>query len=106
MVVVCLPLSCLVTFFVLNNYVGTFTNQPSPQADFDVILFAVGHQASACPLGTLYPLVTVMGYRARYRVSPLSSWVKIIFNYFSEAKILVGRSNSFLHLKGSRMHLV
>lgn len=78
---------------------GTFTNQPSTQADFDMILVAVGHQAGACPLGTLYPLVTVIGYSARYVVLPVSVWGKIIFNYFSKAK-MVGRSNSFLHLEG------
>lgn len=78
---------------------GTFTNQPSPQADFDMILVAVGHRASACPLGTLYPLVQGTHYRAQYVVLPVSVWGKIIFNYFSKAK-MVGRSNSFLHLKG------
>lgn len=83
---------------------GTFTNQPSPQADFDMILVAVGHWASACPLGTLYPLVTVIGYRARYVVLPVSVWGKIIFNYFSKAK-MVGRVTRFFTLKGSHAHI-
>lgn len=90
-------------FFFLNNYMGTFTNQPSPQADFDMILVAVGHRASACPLGTLYPLVTVIGYRAQYVVLPVSVWGKIIFNYFSKAK-MVGRVTRFFTLKGSHAH--